>query len=861
MLLQQIYPLIAVFLCNAVCFCAEYQIPISSSHSPECKPNHWRHRSANSAIDIKGLEVDVFQWRAAAKNRGFIHLEILNPRWDFAGWREDDIVLPKIIEISDALYFRGTPTVYIRVTPWRIIDGRIEVLSQGEIQISVEPVDFPITYSHPYLLNGDKRSLKRGYSEHTQYLIICPNQFEEAANSLAAMHSDLVDSVYQLNTEVVYTETIETLATELNLSYAIREYMLNRINDDLENDLEFLLLFGDEIYLPPIVYIPPVDLDEYHYPSDDFYTTENMYSGNPQLTSGRIPASTKDEANLVVEKIREYTLTPTPGIWRSKVALVADDLNISSCLPQSSENSHTENSNEIYDALNTLLPVQPFYGVHYGMQSIGSGCAYPDLTRELIRTINNGVALVNYIGHGDPETWAEEKIIDKSRDLPLIQVNKGKLAIWVAGTCAFGKYNRENSFMEALLFKENGAIAVVATTDLISYTNNSTYIKNLFGLLDSDGIQQFLSGNHELRLGQIVKNAKNCGDDEYCKFSKFHTYGDPAMRLPFPQMSIKIAEPPPLIKLIEEQFLSVSNSGMNSTLLIRGNEKDVTFGQGNLVYTMPGAIYAQVNFTGSSGCFRIPLDAGTCDNCSTVIYVYQDNNGSNGRIQFIPNIPITDSNVTFQDNEGPEIEIVQENYPITEGSALLPNTELTISLNDTSGINLMETIGHGIRYAFDEDELILIPGEEFIYNTCSGGEVQIPVSDTPGRHHFYLEVWDGLNNQSTLDINLEILGNPQKDQLLISKVYPFPNPFSESTHFTMFISETPANITITVYSLMGTKVRKLEDKAVESFISIPWDGNDQSGHRIANGAYYYHVQAEKEGKSVFEDIFKLAKIE
>ena len=77
----------------------------------------------------------------------------------------------------------------------------------------------------------------------------------------------------------------------------------------------------------------------------------------------------------------------------------------------------------------------------------------------------------------------------------------------------------------------------------------------------------------------------------------------------------------------------------------------------------------------------------------------------------------------------------------------------------------------------------------------------------------------------------------------------------------MFISDTPANITITVYSLMGSKVRNLEVEAEETFISIPWDGKDHSGNRIANGAYFYHVKAMKDGKSVFEDIFKLAKVE
>ena len=125
-----------IILFNVFCLGKEYHIQISLKQYPECKPNHLKHPDANSALDINNLEVDVFQWLAAAKSKESIHVEILNPRWEFAGWRKDDFVLPEIIEISDALNFRRTPTVYIRVTPWRIIDGRIEVLSKGEIQIS-----------------------------------------------------------------------------------------------------------------------------------------------------------------------------------------------------------------------------------------------------------------------------------------------------------------------------------------------------------------------------------------------------------------------------------------------------------------------------------------------------------------------------------------------------------------------------------------------------------------------------------------------------------------------------------------------------------------------------------------------------
>lgn len=851
MLSRQIYPLIIVFLFNAVCLGTEYKITVSSNRSPEYKSHHWRHHTTNSAIDIKGIEVDIFQWRVAAKSRESVHIEILNPIWEFAGWANDYFVLPAIIEISNPLNYKGTPTVYIKVTPWRIMGNGVEVLTHGEIQISVNPVDFPITFDHPYLLNGKKRSLKREFSPNTQYLIICPSLFSTAAKSLADMHMNEVNEAYRLKTKVVFTDSISTSIS----GEKIRNYILDRIN----NDLKFLLLFGNEIDIPPIYN------DNGDYISDDFYTTpenDNIFNGDPQLYSGRIPISTKEEADIVVEKIREYTLTPTPGIWRSKVALVADDM-YRTCSLDSGESSHTENSDEIYDYLTTLLPVQPFYGVHYGLQHTGSGCTYPDLTGDLIRTINNGVALVNYIGHGDPETWADEKLISKSRDLPLIQVDNNKLAIWVAGTCSFGKYNDENSFMEALLFKEDGAIAFVATTDAIGYAENSNYLNNLFGLTDTLGIQHIIKKGYDIRLGELTLNAKNGN------YHKFHTFGDPAMHLPFPSISDEIiTNPPDYIPLIEEVTISFGKTSKNSSLLIRGNDKEITYdyGSDSLVYNIPGTTYSQINFTGSKGCFRIPLDAGSCDSCSTDIHLYQDNNGSNGRIQFIPDIPIRNSDDSFHDTVGPDIQIFQDDYSIMEGSILLPNIDLTINLkDDSSGINLMETIGHGIRYAYDYDDenLILVPGSEFIYENCSDGSVNIPVPNTlsNGYHRFYLEAWDGVNNKSTIDINLEILDNPQQTQLLLSKVYPFPNPFSKNTHFTMFVSDTPAKITITVYSLMGEKVRVLEDEANKPFKSIEWDGKDETGHKIANGAYFYHVKAEKDGKDIFEDIFKLAKVE
>jgi hypothetical protein len=846
---RKIHHIIAVFLLNSLCLGNEYYISVLTQIPPEINPNHWKNNATNSALEIEDIEIDVFQWKTAAESRESVQIEIINSNWEFASWAEGEFELPEVIDISILSNFRGTPTINICVTPWRIMNGKIEALTQGEIHISLDPVDFPITYNHPFLLNGEKRNLQQNYNGNIQYLIICPSRFGSAAQSLADMHSNEVSNTYQLNTEVITTDII---ATDIS-GFAIRDYIIQRINNDLDPN-GFLLLFGDEIDLPPIY--------NDDYPSDDFYSTfsNDIFIGDPQLVSGRIPVSTEEDAWTVVEKIRKYTLQPTPGIWRSKIALVADDM-YKSCLYKSGEDSHTLNSDVLYDSLITLLSIQPFYGVHYDLQQNNTGCEYPDLTADLIRTIHNGVALINYIGHGSPETWADERIITKSRDLPLIQANNGKLAIWIAGTCSFGKYHGENSFMEELLVKKDGAIAIVATTDVVGYTENSNFLENFFGLKENLGIQNIIREGSDLRLGELILNSKNGN------YHKFHTFGDPALRLPFPKYSDYIIETPPTeIPLISEANVSLNAASEYSTLLIRGSDKEIlySYDADSLTYTIPGITYAQMNSSEIDICFRIPLDADVCEQCAIMQVFQDDGSGWNTKIQTHQGISITSLKVDFKDNIGPKIKILQEDNSISDGSALISNLNLIITLNDTSGINLMGTIGHGIQYKFDDDYITQLPGSEFVYEDCDSGSASIPIPPTlsNGFHRFYMEAWDGVNNKSAIDFNLKVVGNSTSSNNFIDMVFPIPNPFSEYTDFTMLLSNPPADITITIYTIMGEKVKTLDlYEAQNTFISIPWDGKDQKRRKIANGTYFYHLKAEKDGKTMFEGIFKLAKVE
>ena len=82
----------------------------------------------------------------------------------------------------------------------------------------------------------------------------------------------------------------------------------------------------------------------------------------------------------------------------------------------------------------------------------------------IINTINSGVNLINYIGHGSSTHLSHEDIFLIDRDVDLIQTNN-RPPIWVVGTCSFGDYkDSQTSFAEKILKKPDAGIAILATT-------------------------------------------------------------------------------------------------------------------------------------------------------------------------------------------------------------------------------------------------------------------------------------------------------------------------------------------------------------------------------------------------------------
>jgi hypothetical protein len=239
--------------------------------------------------------------------------------------------------------------------------------------------------------------------------------------------------------------------------------------------------------------------------SDDWFVDFNG-DGLPEVAMGRLPARTTEEVSTMVSKIVGHEQSQNTGGWRNQALLVADE----------NGEFDFEGASE---ALRNLLPS------HMTVRTIfRSQYESDEQTKdEFVRSIHQGVRLVNYIGHGSEEAWGVN--IFTSEDSQYL-MNGAKLPFVMAMTCLNGYFHDiyTESLAEGLLkAKQGGAIAIAASSGLTEPNGQAVLNKELMRLLFSDS-------DDPLTLGQALMQAKSVVTDPDIRRTWIF-FGDPATRL------------------------------------------------------------------------------------------------------------------------------------------------------------------------------------------------------------------------------------------------------------------------------------------------------------------------------------------
>jgi hypothetical protein len=762
---------------------------------------------------------------------------------------------PARIELVDG--FTLAPMILDIGNPLRpqLIDGYVSqsgLISFAAALTSTRPSHFYATTIDrtmaPASISRTMTTDLRTPGNQADLIIITANRFTDAMQEYIDYRQAEGVSIRMVTVE----DIIENFAYGLFDPVAIRDYLKFAYENYPEpapsmvllvgdGHFDFLNHFGDDApnYVPPFIH--PYD-NSFAY-SDDNYVYFGEYgvldgdtSYSPgadrgvDMVSARWTVRDAGEIRTIIDKTRRYELPSNFGLWRTEIALVADDEFAGG---RTSELLHTGQTDtlQMYH-LPRLYSRDKIYAIEHPFVNLRK----PSVNDAIVDAFNTGRLVVNYVGHGNPGLWAHERIFTIIDDLPRL-INTDRLPLVLAASCAIGAYDGPGGKAmaeELITSPDGGAIAVVSATRLVWATPNKQFNQTVYDVLfNSD----------ELSMCETIYTAK----------------------LARPQLGIRyLTAPDSLVALrparvngeiIDEFGNTVAADGF-LTIRVYDSDKRRNYNSaehggtgGTIEYTVDGAgIYR-----GTAGIeagrfdfeFMPPLDIGFGGRSARIMaYATFDTIDAAG---IVDSIYVIDSIADVTDSVGPSISYqIMGREGFVSGDPIQSDDYLEITLSDSSGINLAGGLGHGITLEIDgrSDKVINLTSRfEYDTDNYARGSVGYALDSlTVGRHNFKIKAWDNANNSASTEFAAEIVA---ADGPAIVDLLNYPNPMQDVTRFSFYAAHYLESFSLEIFTLSGRKIKSYSQNSLspgyhDEFI---WRGEDFAGDRVATGVYIYKATA------------------
>jgi hypothetical protein len=342
-------------------------------------------------------------------------------------------------------------------------------------------------------------------NQSADMVMISHGYFLESLKPLKTLRESQGLSVALIDVEDLYDE----FSFGIKTPQALKDF-LQRAKTSWQKPPRFVLLVGDASFDPRNYYgfghfdYLPTKLVATKYietASDDWFVDFDG-DGLPDMAIGRIPVRTAEEAASVVSKIIGYEQSREQ---MKDVLLVAD--------MRDKDFDYMAASVRVKAILPESLMVSEVYRDQF-----------PDdvqVKSELLRNLNSGPLLVNYIGHGTLEFWRGD--VFGSDDAEVL-TNGLRLPFVMAMTCLNGFFHDVyyETLAESLLKAKNGgAIAVWTSSGLTEPDRQAGMNKEMIRLLFN---------GESLTLGEATMKAKaSTGDLDIRR--TWILFGDPTTRL------------------------------------------------------------------------------------------------------------------------------------------------------------------------------------------------------------------------------------------------------------------------------------------------------------------------------------------
>ena len=725
-------------------------------------------------------------------------------------------------------------------------------------------------------------------------IIVTAPAFLNAAERLALIHAEQDEmTVNIVTTEQIYNE----FSSGKQDLIAIRSY-LRWLYDKSESDdymPDNVLLFGDASFDYKGIGVAdnryseqnfvPTFQSEYSfklgpsYCTDDFIAfldasegaQETMSSDGMDIGVGRIVVQSISEAEAMVDKIVNYKSENSFGEWRTNICFVADDID-----DDSWEFRLQENIDAIAQEIDTVYHnynINKIYLDAYQQVSSSGGQRYPDARQAIVDNVNKGALIIHYYGHGGEVGWAEERVLELN-DINSWD-NFNNMPVFVTATCEFSRYDdaQRVSAGEQVLLNPGGAgIALFTTTRTITENDAKNLSRSFYKYSLPERVGEVLT------FGQLMRSLKNdlnsTGISATNKL-KFSLLGDPALKLPIPQLNVVITD---IFNLNTNEQIDTLNA--LSTVKVKGavlSEHGYVMNSFNgllksKVYDKPiklqtlnndfedlesfnfdlqqSILYAG-NVSVEEGLFEfefvVPQDISYVEGSGKFsFYAYNDEQDAIGaHVDIVIGGFDEDAEV---DNIGPIIDLYMNNTDFRYGGITDANPSIYALISDDSGINTTGIgIGHDLVATLDDDSessIVLNNYYESDIDSYQSGVVSYPYRNLEeGVHQLKIKVWDVYNNSSEAYTEFVVVAN---EGLVLENLMNYPNPFSDFTriHFEHNRPDDQLDVRMNIYDMNGKLIKSLTKHISSGSYAnsdFTWDGRSDQGATLNSGIYICKV--------------------
>ena len=711
-------------------------------------------------------------------------------------------------------------------------------------------------------------------------LILTSPIFMEQAQALADYHTER-DGITSVVVDV--NEIYNEFSTGIPDPSGIRDFV-RMVYRRTGGQLKYLTLFGRASFdFRNIMgygqnFVPTYETMErpqyeLSFCTDDYFAlmgdNEGVNSkGRVDIGVGRISVATVEEAETILRKIRHYDdLSASHGEWKTDYLILADD----------EKSNYVEYSEIHYRMLDTLAPpltAKKVYCGAYPVVSTSSGIENPGANEDVMRAFDKGMLAFLYNGHGGVKGLTGENVFTNADITSL--TNYDRMPFVYTATCEFTKYDNPllvSAGEKLFLNPHGGCVALFSCCRPTYGPQNHRQTKALLPVLT-----QRDEAGKPLRYGDIIRLAKSNSLNFDSQVSdsnlniRFLFLGDPLLRFPMPEENIEVQRindalvgdsddlelhamsmvtVEGMVKGYDGQIDSSFNGKLWARFFDQKTKVHVVFEDSdrNVYYHKDVLYQGQVSVTEGkfSLSFQVPKDIMSgMGEPRFSFYAYDSIRNMDAMGKF-DNLTLGGIDDTIEpDDQGPTIAFYWNAPDFENGQMVERHGVLYADLFDDQGIYHYDySLGRDIMMRSNlsaYNHLVLNDRYEPALDDFRRGRIAIPVNGLePGTYEFSLKVWDTQDNPSEASLWFVV-----EEDMFLSQVRNYPNPFSEETRITMTHTGVDGtfDVNIEIFDIMGRPVQHLYKKlTITDGVAEPilWDGSGYSGSPLCSGVYLYRL--------------------